>query len=416
MVSKQKLRTEIDSESQTLTPAASDVTDEPPPPFSIQRFGLAAVYGLIIAIVLGHIWSTVVVATGTKYAMAALLIGLVMGVVVNFIAGGNKDNRYAALAALLSGVSIVFGEFLIFANPSSAYIYHFEAIDLLFYALAVYEGWALVQRPIPAAARFRYIIHENSRLPLFIAGLGGLLLVLWVSAVTGKLPTPGGANAKFHFDKGFNLVQEGKLEHSIVELEQAIRIRPDYALAHHWLGVAYYRTYRLEDAKTAFENAIQHDPDLAITHTWLGNVYNDYGLYQHGLEEVDEALQLDPNLPEGYLIKGYLLISLNQMEEAEAALEKSLDLNPELAEAHLTLSMLNFERGDLNQALSYINRTLEIDSIDETKASAYLWRGRIHIAMGTIDEAISDFETALETGLEPSSAEKVKFILDELRK
>ncbi|NIS78992.1 MAG: tetratricopeptide repeat protein [Anaerolineales bacterium] len=412
----QKLRSWIDPESRILTPPTSEDMVEPPPPFSIERFGLAAVYGMIVALLLGHIWSMVVMATETKYAMAALLIGLAMGVVVNFIAGGNKDNRYAALGALLSGVSIVFGEFLIFGNPASEYIYQFEAIDLLFYALAVYEGWALVRRPIPAAARFRHLIHEDNRIPLLAAGLGGLLLVLWVSAVSGVLPTPGGASAKFHFDRGVSLVQEGDLEESIAEFEQAIRIQPDYALAYHTLGVAYYETRRLEEAKVAFENAIQHDPDLATAHAWLGNVYNEYGLYQRGLEEVDEALRLDPALPEGHLFKGYILLNLSRIDDAQAAFEKTLALDPEFAEAHLMLSLLYFERDDFTQALAHIDQALEIDTVEAFDAYAHYWRGLIHIETEQTDIAITELETSLEMGLEPILAEQARFILEELRK
>lgn len=50
-------------------------------------------------------------------------------------------------------------------------------------------------------------------------------------------------------------LEEGRLEESRVKYERAIELDPDYALAHHNLGVVYRRLGRLVDSVRALRKA-----------------------------------------------------------------------------------------------------------------------------------------------------------------
>lgn len=62
--------------------------------------------------------------------------------------------------------------------------------------------------------------------------------------------------------QGVGLINEGKYEAAIVLLNQAIRMRPDFATAYYNLGTAYYFLDQSENAVTALEKAIKLSPRI----------------------------------------------------------------------------------------------------------------------------------------------------------
>jgi tetratricopeptide (TPR) repeat protein len=197
------------------------------------RLALAGVYGLVAALALGYAWYLLANATGRMYGYAALLLGLVVGVVVNFMSGGIADVRYGILGALLSGVGVGFGEFLIHGLPDSKYHFEFSFTDLLFFALAVYEGWVMPQRPLSFLRRKHHLINERNRKPVFVAGIVVLVLVLGLGARAGLLPSSKTVRAKQHFDRATELFEAGKVDEARAECEKALELEPDYAGLHH---------------------------------------------------------------------------------------------------------------------------------------------------------------------------------------
>jgi tetratricopeptide (TPR) repeat protein len=426
-----------------------EVEELPASPVTGWRLGLASIYGLVAALALGYLWFLLVTATSAKIGFAALVLGLLVGIVVSFMGGGNKDVRYAALGAVLSGVGIAFGEFLIFGLPDSEFLYEFDFVDLLIYAVAIYEGWTIPRRSIPLVRQRSHLIHEDNRTPILAVGTAALVLLLGFTAVTGRLPSPESTEAKIHYDRATQLVEDGKLEEAIVEYQDAIRLKPDYALAHNDLGaVYYYGMGLLADAEAEFEKAIQSDPNLALVHANLANVYDDQGRYDEGINEVNEALRPDPSLPLAHLVSGYINANLGNAAEAQAAFEKTIELDPSVPDAHFMLGLLQIDKGNWGLAVENFSRALDMEmlpldmsvvyafrglahgsmssyedalaDVDEairmesSNAFAYYVRGLVYVDLGERENAISDLERALELGLELDAKQVAEAYLDEL--
>lgn len=175
-----------DSLTPTLPPEIEwgRSADVSPVPVTGWRLALAAVYGLVTALVLGYLWYLLATNTSTRYGYAALALGLAVGVVVNFVAGDSKDQRYAALGAVLAGVGIAFGEFLIFGLPESRFVYEFSVVDIVIYAIGVYEGWIMPQRSIAFVQERRHTINEDNWKSIFGVGVAVLVLVLGFSGLS----------------------------------------------------------------------------------------------------------------------------------------------------------------------------------------------------------------------------------------
>lgn len=419
-------------------------------PLTAWRLGLASVYGLVSALVLGYLWFLVVTASSTKFGYVALLIGVVVGIVVSFMCGGSKDVRCAILGAILSGAGIAFGEFLIFGLPDSEYIYEFDLVDLVIYAIAIYEGWIIPRRSIPLVRRKSHIINKDNRMPILLVGAAALALVIGLVATAGRLPTPEGTAAKVHYDRAVKLLEDGRFDEAISEFEEAIKNKPDYALAHNDLGTVYYSMGRLGDAEVEFEKAVQADPSLALAHANLANVYNDQGRFEEGIKEANEALRLDSSLPSAHLISGYLNANLGNIVEAQAEFEKTIELDPSIPDPHVMLGLLSTDQANWGLAIERFSTALDLEMspqdmsmvyaframahgtlanyeeamedtdeairLDSSNAFAYYIRGLIYSDLGERSEAISDLERSLELGLDPETEQYAESVLENLKR
>ncbi len=301
----------------------------PPAPMAAWRLVLAVTYGLVAALALGYAWYLVTNATGEMYGYAALLLGLVVGVVVSFMSGGNPDPRYSILGALLSALGIGFGEFLIRGLPDSKYRFEFGFTDLLFFALAIYEGWIVPRRPLAFVRRRHNLISERNRKPVLVAGILTLVLVLGLGARAGLHPSSEAAQAKKHLDRADEFLEAGKIEEAKAECEQAIELKPDYAEAHLMLGLIDLGQGYLIPSITSFSQAIDlgmESQDLATVYAFRGIARSGLSMYDVALADFDEAIARDSSNAWGFFGRGWVNAELGETEKAIADLERALEL------------------------------------------------------------------------------------------
>jgi TolB-like protein len=130
----------------------------------------------------------------------------------------------------------------------------------------------------------------------------------------------------------------GNVEVGVKMLEEAVRIDPNYALAHAQLAWAYawLGTANTVDGKTwiarardALARAEALDPDLAeshvVKHLLLWSGYENYQILP-AFEELRAAQRLNPNVAHSEL--GSFLAHLGMTEPARRALTRALEIDP----------------------------------------------------------------------------------------
>ena len=83
------------------------------------------------------------------------------------------------------------------------------------------------------------------------------------------------------------------LDEKIESCKQAIRIKPDYAVAYYALGIAYGGLGRYQDAIEACRQVIRIRPDDARAHCNLGAAYLGTGDKGSAIEEYKILKTLD---------------------------------------------------------------------------------------------------------------------------
>jgi serine/threonine protein kinase/tetratricopeptide (TPR) repeat protein len=152
-------------------------------------------------------------------------------------------------------------------------------------------------------------------------------------------------------------------------LESAVRLDPDFALAHAALSEAYSLTYHEGDrrdtntqrALSAAKTALELDPNLPEAKLALGwyhyRVFRDY---DRALEHLDMARQKLPNDSRVLHAVGIIQKRQGQFVEAIETFERALELSPRSGIFVLEIGICNRHLGRFADALRYFELTSEM--------------------------------------------------------
>jgi len=132
-------------------------------------------------------------------------------------------------------------------------------------------------------------------------------LCLWVSCAK---------NPQKHFDAGDMLFEQGLYGEAVKEYRKAIEIKPDWALAHNNLGLAYAKNAQEELAIQEYKEAITLNPSLAEAHYNLASVYYDRGSFAHAIASYKKALEVNPAMAEAHYNLGAAYYETKQFDLA----------------------------------------------------------------------------------------------------
>ena len=72
-----------------------------------------------------------------------------------------------------------------------------------------------------------------------------------------------------------------------------MELDPDSALAHHYLGTAFFDEQKLDAAETEFRHAVRLEPS-ANNHYYLAATLMTEGRYNEALKELESSTRLAP--------------------------------------------------------------------------------------------------------------------------
>ena len=142
----------------------------------------------------------------------------------------------------------------------------------------------------------------------------------------------------------------GDYPRSVQALLEAVRLKPDSAIAFFLLGEAYDSAGPLQQAiEAALQSYLRTEPRDA----WA---YYHYGVILHSAEPLHKALLLNPNFAEAYLQIGILELEQAKTAGAIANLEKAAHLDTNLAAAHYRLGLAYKKMGNQQRAEAEFGR------------------------------------------------------------
>ena len=185
-------------------------------------------------------------------------------------------------------------------------------------------------------------------------------------------------NPRAHSNLGNALLDAGRLPEAIGHLEQALRIKPDYAEAQYNLGLALSRAGSIQDAIGHYEQALRIDPDYAKAHNNLGIALLRAAKVHDAIWHFEQALRIAPDYVQARNNLGNTLLSDGRIDDAISQYEQALQVKPGLAEAHCNLGVAMEQAGRLKDAIEHYQQALRIkpDYTDARNALARLHSGQ----------------------------------------
>jgi len=95
-------------------------------------------------------------------------------------------------------------------------------------------------------------------------------------------------------DRGLQLYKEKRYAEAEAEFTEALKLRPDFALAANNLGFLYYRQGRYPQAARWLENTLKIDPSRAVAYRNLGDAYRQLGDKEKASRAYRTYLELQP--------------------------------------------------------------------------------------------------------------------------
>ena len=244
---------------------------------------------------------------------------------------------------------------------------------------------------------------------------------------------------------GYDLAALGRVTEAVDHYEQALRLKPDYGLAHLNLAQALVRLDRYPEAIRHYEEALRlqiggapaesglgeallHEGRVeeAIAHcraalrlapNWAPGFNNlAYALLLAGrvgesIEAYREAARLDPHYAAAWVGLGYALIRAGRPAEAVAPCTEAVRLEPEFADAHNILGISLAQTGRTAEAIASFERALRFDA---GGADIHTNLGNALAAAGRTPEAVAQYREALR--LDPGYAPAHRYLGEELRR
>jgi len=131
-----------------------------------------------------------------------------------------------------------------------------------------------------------------------------------------------------YYNLGTALRDKRQTDAAIAEYRKAIRLKPDYVMAHYGLGVALYDKKKDDAAIAEFRKAIQLEPLLTDAYVGLGNVYLQQREIAKATAEYQVAINIDPKGESAHIGLGNVYLQQREIAKATAEYQVAINNNP----------------------------------------------------------------------------------------
>ncbi len=201
-----------------------------------------------------------------------------------------------------------------------------------------------------------------------------------------------GLGHNIHNNLGIAYDKMGKYVESLNELNEALKLSPEYIEARNNLAVVHYKMGNYEEALTELKAAVRLNPDFTEAHSNLGSLYAMLERYDEAVDEVKLAIKLNPYYSAAHNNLGHIYALQNKNQEAIEEFKEAITLNPGYAHAYYNLGSLHAEMGMFKDAIDKFQEALRLEP---EMAEAYQGLGNAYFNLGSFEKSASAWVNAV---------------------
>ncbi|MFO0960020.1 MAG: serine/threonine-protein kinase [Isosphaeraceae bacterium] len=199
-------------------------------------------------------------------------------------------------------------------------------------------------------------------------------------------------DAVAHHDHGNALELLGKTEEAVAAYREAIRLRPGLAEAYHNLGISLTKLDELQEATASYREAIRLAPGRAEFQGALSVALRRLGRSDEAISACQEAIKLKPDHWVAYNNLGIALAAQGMLDGAIEAFRDAIRLQPSHSDPYFNLGHALFDKGESEEAIASLRESIRLRP---DKASAHDMLGNALAARGMLEEAIAAYRQAI---------------------
>ncbi len=251
--------------------------------------------------------------------------------------------------------------------------------------------------------------RSSRRSPMLTAMLAAAMILTSGACVTtdtgSRTVSQAVSQGRAKRDLGIDYLSGRRTAMAIRELTTAVRLEPEDPETHLWLGEAYRRKGKTEEAESYLLEAVRLAEEQSASSTEqaarlnLSALFSQLGRYEESLVQC-EILAEDPTFSSPWRPLtncGWSLLQLGRLEEAKARFEEALDYFPRFGPALLNLGILQARQGHPLLAIQTLERAIDSGRLAESGLGEAHYRlGEIYVSLGRRDKAVEQFQVAKE--------------------
>jgi tetratricopeptide (TPR) repeat protein len=199
--------------------------------------------------------------------------------------------------------------------------------------------------------------------------------------------------AAAYAQRGFVFTLKRNLEQAQKDLDQAIKIAPDYAAAYINRANFWTVSNQPERAIADAERALKLAPNAPLAYFVRAGGEAKLGQYDKAIADYSEMLRLNPNAGESvYGPRGHAYYRKRDYDRAIADYDALIELKPDDAGAYLNRGDALRSKGELAGAGEDYGRAIRLAP---DNPGGFSGRGQIRLLTHDFSGAVADFDTAI---------------------
>lgn len=149
--------------------------------------------------------------------------------------------------------------------------------------------------------------------------------------------------AEKYYENALKKFEDKKRDEALAELENALKIFPEYFLALEKIGYEYLAKGKFAESESAFTKAFEVNPKSFSAKSGRGIAEYKLGKKQEAVKTLEESIALNQSAANSFLFLGKIYRELKEFEKTETNLKKAKELSKnKLADAHWELALLYY--------------------------------------------------------------------------
>lgn len=149
--------------------------------------------------------------------------------------------------------------------------------------------------------------------------------------------------AEKFYENALKKLDDKKQDEGIAELENAIKIFPEYFLALEKIGYEYLAKGKFTEAENVFTKAFETNPKSFSAKSGLGIAQYKLGKRREAVKTLEESIVLNQSSANSFLFLGKIYREMKEFDKSETNLKKAKNLSKnKLAEVHWELALLYY--------------------------------------------------------------------------